>query len=371
MSLARTLAIMRKEFRHILRDPQIMFTTMVAPAFVLFLLGYTFAVDMDVIRIGVMDQDHSAESRRYIDTLTADGHVQLVADCQSYDDILDLLQRSEASAVIVIPSGFGAALNSGDPTPLQVVLDSSDYQESGAIYNNLAQRTAAYGVSLSAAQGVDVTSPITVRTHALYNAALKWVYSMIPGLMAAAFTFPAIAAALACTREVENGSYEGLLATPIRTPEYLLGKLVPYILTGTVGTLLSLALALWWFQVPFRGSLGDYVLLAVIFLLSLVSVSMFIGVSVTSQRVAIIIIVMIFFIPTFFLSGLLVPLEPGSIMERLMKLILPAANYIVINRAIFLKGLGVEAVHTEVMNLLRISLATLAAGFALSRRKVA
>ena len=75
MSIARTIAIAHKEIRHIRRDPRILFLTVVAPAFVLFLLGYTFAVDLQLIRIGVLDQDHSAEGRRYLATLTADTNI--------------------------------------------------------------------------------------------------------------------------------------------------------------------------------------------------------------------------------------------------------------------------------------------------------
>jgi ABC-type multidrug transport system permease subunit len=194
---------------------------------------------------------------------------------------------------------------------------------------------------------------------------------MVPGLMAAAFCFPAIAVALACTREIEHGSYESLLSTPMRMPEYLLGKLLPYLGVGSLGALLSWLLALLWFQVPFRGTLGSFTVLALVFLLSLMSLSILIGSASGNQRHAVIIIVLTFFIPTFFMSGLLQPLEAGSPSARVLKLILPAANYVTINRGVFLKGLGVDGLGREVGNLLRISGVALLASYLLARRKVA
>ena len=370
MSLMRTLALVRKEIRHIWRDPQLLFMVLIAPAFVLFLLAYTFAADLELIRIGVMDHDHSPTSRRYLAALISDGEVQVVQWCESYDEIEALLRRGEVGLAVVIPPGFGAALTGGRAATVQLVLDGSDYFESLAYGNNVTQRTIAFGAAMAAATG-GAPLPVVVHTRALYNAPLKWIDAMIPGLMAAAFCFPAIAVALACTRETEQGSYEGLLSTPIRPAEYLLGKLLPYLVIGSVGTVLSWGLALGWFKVPFRGALSAYVLLTALFLLSLMSIAILIGATVSQQRHAIIIIVLIFFVPSFFLSGLLIPLEPGSPMERILTHTLPAANYVGMNRAIFLKGAGMGAVRLQVLNLLRISGVALLASLLLSRKKVA
>ena len=106
-------------------------------------------------------------------------------------------------------------------------------------------------------------------------------------------------------------------------------------------------------------------------MLSLMSLSVFIGSVSGNQRQAIIVIVLVFFVPTFFMSGLLRPLAPDSPAARVLRLVLPAANYVVINRAVFLKGLGLAALRTETLNLLRISGVALLASLVLARRKVA
>ena len=371
MSIARTIAIAHKEIRHIRRDPRILFLTVVAPAFVLFLLGYTFAVDLQLIRIGVLDQDHSAEGRRYLATLTADTNIRIARYIHNYVEIEDLLVRAAADAVVVIPPGFGASLLTGNPLPLQLVQDGSDYYQSEQVYSEMAERTSRFGLNLARGGRTPLVPPLTLQTRALYNTTLKSAPAMVPALMAAAFCFPAIAVALACTREAEQGSYETLLSTPIRMPEYIAGKLIPYLVLGTLGALLAWALAVWWFRVPFRGTLWSYTLLADVFLLSLMSLSMLIGSIVVNQQQAIVIIVIVFFIPTFFLSGLAFPLESETTFTRVLELTLPAPNYVIINRGVFLKGLDAAELQVQTLNLLRISLAAIVASFVFTRREIA
>ncbi len=369
MSFRRTWALIRKELAHIRRDYQILFMVLVAPAFVLFLLTYTFAADLQQVRIGVMDQDHSPSSRRYVHTLTSDDEVLVVAYPGSYAETLALLQRGAVGVVVVVPPGFHADLTAGRSAAIQIVLDGSDYHKAETYLQNIEQRTMAW----AATQGTTAQRPppIVVHTRPLYNLPMSWIDAMTPGLMALAFTFPAIAVALACARETEQGSYEGLLSTPIRPIEYLLGKLVPYLVLGVVGTLLAWATALWWFGVPFRGSLADFTVVASAFMLSLMGIGILIGSTANSQRLTIIIIVLIFFVPSFFLSGLLIPLEPGSLAERILVRVLPAANYVDMNRSLFLKGAQLSALGAGLVNLLWIAAATLLASLLLAKKRVA
>jgi ABC-2 type transport system permease protein len=143
MSIRRTIAIARKEFSHIYRDRQILFMTLLAPAFVLFLLANTFSVDTETVRIGVMDRDHSPTSRRYVEALTADSKVLVVRMCTDYRQIDDLLVSGGAVAVIVIPPNFGSSLAAQQPEPLLAVIDGSDYFQGRGTYADLAARTTA------------------------------------------------------------------------------------------------------------------------------------------------------------------------------------------------------------------------------------
>jgi len=370
MILSGAAAVARKEIRHIFRDKQILFMTVIAPSFVLFLLAYTFAADSQLMRIGVMDRDQSAVSRRLAAFTASDGFARIEGRPADYDEAEAMIRRAAVSAVLVIPHGFGESLVAGRPIPLQAVIDGSDPFLSASTYGDLSLRCAAFGTQMARDGISPAAATVEVTVRALYNPALKWIKAMVPGLMAASFIFPAIAVALACTRELERGSYEALLATPIRTYEYMLGKLLPYLVFGTVGTVGAYALARLWFKVPFRGQFTDFMLVTAVFMLSLMSLSLLVGTAAGNQRQAVIIIVMAFFIPTFFMSGLLTPLAPDTVMSRVVQLVLPAANYVPLNRAVFLKGVSASAGRDELVNMWRIAAVSLTATYALSRRHV-
>jgi len=371
MSIPRTWAVARKELEHLYRDPQILFMVLVAPALVLFMLTYVFAVDTGALDIGVMDLDRGPASRQVLRALTAGHELRLVQQCHSYEEARHLLTRGRATAVLVFPPAFSRSVERGEPLPLQALVDGSHYFGSRSAANTLAIRLAAIGPQLLPTTDQVTISPLVVQTRTLYNFTGKWLYAMVPALMAAALCFPAIAMALACTREMERGSYETLLSTPLRPAEYLMGKMLPYLATGMGGAFLAWSLALVWFRVPFRGTFLNEMALTLVFLLALMSMSILVGVISNEQRHAIIIIVIILFIPTFFMSGLLVPLDPERPMARIIKLVLPMANYVVSNRAVFLKGLGLADMWTEVYNLLRIAGVSLLASYVFLRRRVA
>ena len=242
--------------------------------------------------------------------------------------------------------------------------------EASTIFSDLSQRVQQISLTLLTDSVTEQTTPLTLQSRILYNPSGKSVYAMVPGLMAAAFCFPAVAVAMACTRETERGSYESLLSTPMARVEYILGKLLPYVGAAMLSAVLTLLLATLWFKVPLRGSLGCYFVTTFTYLLAILSVSVAVGVVSRSQRHTIIIVILMFYIPTFFMSGLLTPLDPERPLSAIIKLVLPAANYVESNRAIFLKGVGLADLWIEVVNVLRVFVLAFITSFALVRRKV-
>ena len=141
----------------------------------------------------------------------------------------------------------------------------------------------------------------------------------------------------------ESGSLETLVTTPVLGREYLLGKLMVYLLLGVVGAGSAFALAVFWFRVPFRGSVGLFVLLTADYLFALMGLSLFISNFVASQRTVSAIIPLAFFIPSFFLTGLLLPIDTSSAISQALSYSLPATHYITIARGLALKGIGLAA----------------------------
>jgi ABC-2 type transport system permease protein len=147
------------------------------------------------------------------------------------------------------------------------------------------------------AQASPFRAPFDVRMRVWFNPNLESQYAMVPGLMAIVLILPAMAVALGVTREKETGTFETLSTTPIQGLEYLLGKLVVYLSLGLIGTLLALAVAVFWFRVPFRGSLLLYMLMTVVYLFATMGFCLIVAHFVASQRTATSVVLLTLFIP--------------------------------------------------------------------------
>jgi ABC-2 type transport system permease protein len=370
MSLRRAFAIFRKELLHIFRDPRILFLVAVSPVFLLVALSYVFSFDLDRVTFAVLDLDQSPTSRAYVSYLTDDGDFTVKAYAASYQGAEDLLLAGTVNMALVIPRGFGDAVlgRRAGGAEVQLVVDGMDSVAAQKGVGGLKTRTQMFsaqqlGVGLAQA-GVDVSSRVW------YNPSLKSLFTMVPGLMAVVLFVPSLAVTLALAREKETGSFEGLIATPVRGLEYLAGKLVAYLLTGLIGALLAWLVAIYWFGVPFRGQLVDFVLLTLVYFVATMGIGMCVGNFVASQQTAMVLILLLFFAPSFFLAGLLTPLDPTSLGRQISSSIFPQTHFITITRGLFLKGLGLAGLQQPALWLLGIGGVTLLLSLLLFRKKI-
>lgn len=368
MSLHRLFAITRKEFHHVTRDARTLFLVTIAPAFLLFTLAYVFSMDAEHFNLIVLDQDKTSLSRQYVADLTSDGTFHIVAYIDHYDEIDTWLQAGRAHAALVIPPGTADAVGARRPAPVQAILDGVDALAAGQAVGQLNARTAAFAMTLSPQVNGRAPGTLDVRGVAWYNPAQRSLISMVPGLMALVLVMPALALSLALTREKELGSFEGLAATPIRGLEYLLGKMITYMGFGLLSALPMLLVAIVWFRVPFRGSLLTFLALASCYLLASEGLSVLVANFVKSQQAAMLIVILVFFVPSFFLAGLILPIDTSSPLSSAVAHALPASHFILIARGVFLKGLGIRDLVLPTTTLLVMGSGTLALGLALFRK---
>jgi len=370
MSIRRTLVIARKEFRHITRDIRTLFLVTVSPAFLLLLLAYIFSFEATHLILAVLDEDRSALSRRYVAALTADGDFEVRYFLNGHEEIDPLLLRGEVDAALVIPPGFAAHLQGGRSIQVLVVVDGTDPIAAGQLIGYLDARTTAFAGGIQVTPRTLRASALEVRTQARYNPGVKSMHSMVPGLLAIVLTLPAMAMALALAREKETSTLEGLMATPVRGSEYLLGKLLAYVVSGLLSALLALLVAVLWFRVPFRGRLLVFLALTADFLLASMGISLLVGNFVSSQQTAMFIVLLIFIVPSFFMAGLILPVSGASVYARIPSYSLPTTHFVTICRAVFLKGSDLPALARPALVLAGMGGGTLLIGVSLFRKKI-
>lgn len=369
MSLRRLLAVVRDEFRHITRDVRILFLVTVAPAFLLVTLSYVFSLDVERVDVAVRDMDRTPLSRALLADLTADGDTVVVAYIQREEEVEPLFARDVADLVLVIPHGFAdAALGSG-AAELQCIVDGADAITANQAIGLLQSRVDTWAAGLRSQRPTIAVGGFDVSSRAWYNEDIKSLVSMVPGMMAVILCMPALALALALAREKETGSFEGLIATPVHGVEYLVGKLFAYETGGMASVVLTWLVATLWFRVPFRGSFLTFALLSADYLIASMGVSLVVATFVRNQQTAMFLILMVFFVPSFFIAGLILPVADEP-LARAIAYALPTTHFITICRGVFLKGLGLSALWRPALSLLGIGLASQGISLALFKKKL-
>ena len=362
ISSRRFFAIARKEIQHILRDRSTLFMVLLTPTLILLIMAYSLTVDIDHVPIAVLDYDQSQLSRLFIQRLTAGDDLQYYSQASSMEDIEYLLLNNKIKAALIISPNFSTSLSSLKGIPLQIIIDGTE-PESGSYALDHISRRAEEFISESlldrfASMGISSTNltPLDLRVRTWYNPSLKPRVDMIPGLISLVLGFPALSVALTLAHEHEHGTMEQLMATPISRSELLLGKMAPYILVGLINSIVIPILAIIWFKIPFNGSFPLFLLLSGVFLFSVLSMGIIIGVFIRTQAAALALSFLVIFFPGFFLTGIFFPLVSMPEIMRMESLGLPGTHYAIITRGLFLTGVGLDVLWPYTIMLLGLGI---------------
>jgi ABC-2 type transport system permease protein len=338
--LGRTYGLIAKEFAQMLRDPVMLFlifwltTSEVAMC--------TMAVGMDVkhLKLGLIDHDRSEASRTFVRTLTSADSFDLTDVFDSEREATVQLTRGKMDAVVEIPPNFGARVAAGRPASVGVVVDGSNA--------DVAQRARAYIIEMAArfAQerpmgALAMPAGVQPAVRVWYNPNLTNTNFVALAMIAqAGFMLAVILPAAGMVREKQNGTLEQIRVTPIRAHEMFIGKIVPPVVisTGALFPSLFTARAL---GVPVNGSVSTLLLLNGIFLVSAVSMGVFIATVTNTLQQALLTSFFSLF-PLLFLSGSVTPIESMPGWLQVVSQASPLRHAIAIVTGLFLKGAGMD-----------------------------
>jgi ABC-2 type transport system permease protein len=315
------------------------------------LFGYALSLDVDNIPTVVWDQDHSPQSREFLDRLTSSGYFRIDFRTNSYDPIVKAIDKNEISVGLIIPYDFSRNLKRGRTSKIQAVVDGSDSTRAGIAIVYLEAIIATFEddfrrVALNK-QSVEgrLSPPIEPRIRLMYNPELKSRNNIIPGLIAIIMmVIAALLTSLTIVRERETGTMEQLISTPLKPNELIVGKLIPYFVLAYVDLVTVYLMGEYVFKVPFRGSLLLMFFVSSLFLVGAMSLGFFISVIARNQFFATQLALLGTFLPAFILSGFVFPVGNMPYVLQLITYVIPARHLIVILRAIYLKGAGLEAI---------------------------
>ncbi len=376
MSLRHLWAIARKEIAHILRDRGTLFLVLFTPTLLLLLMAYALSVEIRHVPIAVLDHDRSQLSRAFVHQITAGDDLDLAAHASSMDEIDALLKRGEIKAAVIIHPAFAKDLAALRGLRLQIIIDGTEPESGGFAVDHIGMRSEEFVYSAISSQiqalGIPLQSlqPIDLRVRAWYNPSLEPRVDLIPGLISMVLALPALSVALTLANEREHGTLEQLMATPIGKAELLLGKIVPYILVGLANVIIIPVIAMVWFQVPFNGSYPLFFGLSAVFMFSVLSMGVLVGIFMRSQAAALALSFLVLFFPAFFLSGIFFPIASMPDIVRLEAMGLPGTHYAIIARGVFLPGVGIDVLWPFGMMLMGLGIAFTGIAALFFRKKI-
>ncbi len=342
----RLFAVARKEIIQLRRDSRSLALAFLLPALLLLLFGYAITWDVTDVRTAVVDQDGSARSRDLVEAFRASGYFTIMLRPARAGDLVPLLDRGRVQLGLVIPPGFGSALDTGRPAPLQAIVDGSDANTASIVLGYTQGTARSFSARIGALGG---TPPaILLQSRVWFNEELRSRNMIVPGLVAVIMMIiAAMLTSLTIAREWERGTMEQLAATPVHRIEVVLGKLLPYLGIGLLDVLLTSGLGVAVFGVPFRGSPALFLVLSTAFLAGALGLGMFISAVAKSQLLATQLAMVATFLPAFLLSGFMYAISIMPAPLQAVTYLVPARYFLVVTRGIFLKGVGIEVLRVQ------------------------
>jgi ABC-2 type transport system permease protein len=348
MNFRRLGAVARKESLHLMRDWRSLTLALAIPLILILLYGYALTLDLRQVPTVVWDQSRTTSSRELLSLFDSSPYFAIKDYYDGYQGLQQALDRSQAMVAIVIPGDFAAKVQAAKPVKVQIIGDGSDANTSRLAMNYAASIGAIYALTVTSEQMLmkgreKLKPPVALQQRAWYNPGLRSQNVLIPGIIA--LVMIVVAALLTSTtvaKEWETGTMEQLISTPLRGPELIFGKVVPYFGIGMVDVAMAVLMGKWIFDVPIVGNAGLLFGMSALFLTGALFFGLTLSIKLKSQVLANQLAIIAGFLPTLILSGFVFAIENMPLPLQFLTYIVPARYFIAILRGIYLKGIGLE-----------------------------
>jgi len=368
-SFSRILALTVKELLTILKDKRARFVLIVPPLVQLLVFSYAASFDLNHIAVAVYNEDRSAASRELVSMITGSPHFELTATINSDPQIAPLIDNQDVLMVLHIGPRFSGALEAGNSAPVQLILDGRNSNTALLALGYVRSIVAAFNSTWAVRQGQPPPAVLQIRPWFNQNLLSRWF--IVPGIVALLTLVVTITVTgLSVAREREAGTFDQLLVTPLQPVEILVGKSLPGVIIGLLEGSLILLAAVYWFEVPLRGSLGALYLGMLLFLLSAVGIGLMISALAVTQQQGIL-GAFLFLVPSVILSGFATPIANMPELVQQLTLLNPLRYFLRVLRGVFLEGNGYALLVDQYWPMAVIALVTLALAAWLFRHRMA
>ncbi len=353
----RLLALIRKEFYQIIRDPSSILISVGLPALLMFIYGFGVSLDLDHLRIGLVMEDTSPRAQNFAQSLLDSRffQVKIVRDRRELEG--DLI-RGRIRGFVVIPSYFSEYLERpGLPAPIQVIADGSETNTANFVQNYVQNAWQIWIRQEEIDRHPMGNALVSIQPRFWYNEELYSRNFLIPGSLAIIMTLiGTLLTALVVAREWERGTMEALMSTPVTIYEILIGKLIPYFILGLGSMTLCVIIAVFLYHVPLRGSFWVLALVSSVFLFSALGLGLLISTLAKNQFAASQAAIVSAFLPAFMLSGFLFEIASMPKAIRALTYVMSARYFVSALQTLFLVGNVWKLIVYDIVPMLTIGL---------------
>ena len=368
-SLLRILALIRKEFLAVLKDPRSRFVIFVPPILQCLIFGYAASFDLNSIPYAVFDQSHSAASVAFLSHLDGSGIFRRQADLVQVKDISTWIDSRRALLVIRIDQDFERHLLAGEPAQVQAIADGRNSNTAGTALLYFESVVEEFNAVWRANHG-QAGPPVRIVTRSWFNPNLDSTWMMIPSLIGTLTMMGTLMlTAMSVAREREQGTFDQLLVTPFRPFEIMAGKAVPNVVIGLVQSTTILLIAQFWFHIPFAGSFFILYAGLGLFLMAAVGLGLFVSsIAATMQQAMLYAFLLV--MPFALLSGLTTPFNSMPEFLQSVMVINPLRYALDITKRVYLEDAGFAQLFSDFVPLAVIGFVTLSGAAWLFRRRL-
>jgi ABC-2 type transport system permease protein len=301
----------------------------------LIILGYAATFDIKNINLAVYDMDKSRLSKELIDNFISGSYFLLNSYVENQNEIDRLFKSNQINAALLIPNGFEKSMYSNSDISILFLADGTE----GTIAN--VALSYARMIVNKFASNYNTSAPLKINyeIRIWHNPELKSSFFMIPAIFALLLSIISmLVPAMSMVKEKESGTIEQLFVTPIKPYQIIFGKMITFMLISILDVIFVTLISIFWFGVPFRGSIIDFIVAILLFLFSTLGVATFFSSNTNTQQQAMMSVMFLFFLPSMLLSGFIFPVENIPYPIRGISYILPLTYFIEILRSLFLKG---------------------------------
>lgn len=334
----RLIGMIRKESLQILRDPSSIAIAFVMPVVLLLLFGYGVSLDAKHVRLATVVEQPDTNSASLIGSFQHSEYFVPVV-FNSIQDAEQALMAHKVDGIIWLRNDFSRRLLSSDEAPIGVFVNGVDANQARITEGYIQGVWQNWLSTYARDQGHELQLPVNLEPRIWFNPAVNSRYFLVPGLIAVIMTLiGAMLTSMVVAREWERGTMEALMVTPIQIREITIGKLVPYFILGMSGMYLSVAMAVWLFDVPLRGSFWALTGASALFMMVSLGMGLLISIVAKTQFVAGQISIVVTFLPAFILSGFIFEISSMPETIQFITHIIPARYFVAILQTLFLAG---------------------------------